>query len=206
MTIGLEEEENAEGFVSETEDNDQNEEEAVFRDDNSQNDGELSNREEVIDEAIITDELSSVQPGFLYSEIVDGYEISLQASEAVLPSGTEARIRSLNSEEMQVTASTIDHQLSDNAVVQKMVAFDISFWSGDTEVEPENGSVSVSIQFPENEDNFRESEVEHEMGTEMEIKVFHVDDDQQTNELENESLTSVDGIQEGVSFDAEEFM
>ncbi len=129
--------------------------------------------------------LSSV--AFSYSETVSGYNISIAAAEGIFPNGTAAFISVVSN-----PVTLIEGEISDGRDIQEIVTFDISFWHEGIEIEPENGSVNVSISLA--------SDMKETLQDEnAEVQVFHIDDDKSIEEI----ACSTNG--EAVSFSADSF-
>lgn len=121
--------------------------------------------------------------GFDYEETIDGITIHITASNGILPKNVEVRIIKVNqdNELEKVLRDSIEGFKKDETV-----AFDISFWDGNDEIQIENGKVNVSFICPK-------------LSVDGETTVFHIDDDQ------NLELIPSRQESDGISFEADHF-
>ena len=124
---------------------------------------------------------------FSYSETVSGYNISITAAEGIFPNGTAAFIGVVSN-----PITLIEGEIPAGRNIQEIVTFDISFWHEGIEIEPENGSVNVSINLASDMKKTLQDE-------NAEVQVFHIDDDKSIEEI----ACSTNG--EAVSFSADSF-
>lgn len=122
---------------------------------------------------------SNMEKKFFYEKIVDGYKISLKAEEKVFPDDVEVRIDRVETVDDTEIENILKNELSQAETLQTTVAFDISFWSQGEEIQPQDDQVEVTIQFPE---KWKEN-------SSQEIKVFHVEEQNEVEEMEVTSLT-----------------
>ncbi|MDO4189803.1 MAG: CAP domain-containing protein, partial [Lachnospiraceae bacterium] len=159
---------------------------------------------DVVDEAVVLVEGEKIDEEIVsapifYSETVDGYEITINAEEGIFPENTTVKIVSLEQkEELEQVEELISEELEEEKTIEKFVAFDISFWNEDKEIEPEDGSVKVSIKLAEDmlpeasevpgEIESDEEAIDEEsiMCEEAEYQVFHVDDEDNVETIESE--------------------
>ena len=131
---------------------------------------------------------------FSYEETVAGYTISISAEEGVLPAGTTVTISKVSYTEEQSVQELVEEELDETETVEQTVTFDITFYDEDgTEIEPEDGCVSVNITLAQSLLNTASED--HTIG----IRVYHIDDEDTVEEVES----SQEGSE--LTFEAEEF-
>ena len=156
-------------------------------------------------------------PEYSYSDVVDGYSISLYAPENVFPEDTTVTIERVEDVDNTDIADILAKELEDGEVVN-IISFDITFYDGEEEIEPKDGSVTVEIGIAKELDETEE--VDGEESTEGDIieidplnassddvaesaekvvRVFHISDDKTVDKIDS---TVNDG---NVTYDAEEF-
>ncbi len=156
-------------------------------------------------------------PEYSYSDVVDGYSISLYAPENVFPEDTTVTIERVEDVDNTDIADILAEELEDGEVVN-IISFDITFYDGEEEIEPKDGSVTVEIGIAKELDETEE--VDGEESTEGDIieidplnaisddaaesaekvvRVFHISDDKTVDKIDS---TVNDG---NVTYDAEEF-
>lgn len=147
--------------------------------------------EEVIEDGgtvIIEDEAV-----FDYSEVIDGYKVSLSADAGVFPVGSSVTVE--KSEDDSASEALIEASLSEDERIKKSVKFDITFKNPAGEVvEPENGLVNVAID---------PSQAFEDAVAGGYVAVYHITDDATL-----EKITTVDAdvvCEDGVVFDAASF-
>lgn len=124
--------------------------------------------EDLIDEQVATDEASEA---FDYSDVVSGYYVNIHAPEGVFPTGTTVSVCIVDND-LELVKSI----LGEDKEIRQIRTFDISFWLEGTEIEPENGSVDVSIGL--------DSEMKDSLSDEQtSCQVFHVEDDGNIEEV-----------------------
>ena len=136
---------------------------------------------------IIAKEEKADAVSFSHTESVAGYNISIDAPAGVFPEGTTVSVNVVSN-----PVSLIEGQISDERDIQQIITFDITFWHDGIEIEPENGSVNVSLSLA--------SDMKETLQDESaELQVFHIDDDENIEEV----ACSSNG--EEVSFSANTF-
>lgn len=121
--------------------------------------------------------------GFNYEETIDDVTIRLTAGNSTLPKNVEVRISKVSQDD------ELEKALRDSIEGfkrEETIAFDISFWDGENEINIEDGMVKVSFTYPE-------------FSEDGDTKVFHLDD--------NDKLEMVPCVQESdeISFEANHF-
>ncbi len=198
-------------------------EEGVSTDTTSTEDA--STGESTVEEATLaettTDEVVTYDP-LEVSETVGDYTISVSASEGIFPTGTTVKIAKVDEIAGAAVEDIIKNVADFEGNVVKIVSFDISFWNGETEIEPTNGNVKVNFTLAsdfkekasdaadkaiENQQNMTEEsrqKIKASNGVIVEdtsdvIKVFHIDD--------NAAVEAIDSSFQGdsVSIEADSF-
>lgn len=156
-------------------------------------------------------------PEYSYSDVVDGYSISLYAPENVFPEDTTVTIERVEDVDNTNIADILAEELEDGEVVN-IISFDITFYNGEEEIEPKDGSVTVEIgiakELDETENVDGEESTEGDIieidplnaisddaaeSAEKVVRVFHISDDKTVDKIDS---TVNDG---NVTYDAEEF-
>ncbi|SFB84057.1 InlB B-repeat-containing protein [Butyrivibrio sp. YAB3001] len=154
---------------------------------------------EVVEEII--DEKESVEKNepFEYKKKMGGYIISLSAEPSVLPDNVETSIRIITeTDEGADIEELVKNEMDEEKEILRMITFDITFTVDGEVVEPEEGTVNVSIQL----DRAMEKAVEaaEETYEETYLEVYHIDENEGAQVVECE-LTE----DNNVVFDAEKF-
>ena len=111
---------------------------------------DLEDTEEDTEELLEIASSSNAEEIFHYDREIDGYIVSLSAKKGVLPDNTVAQVELIDDDdEERNIEKTIETLADDNRIVDKAVTFNIALWNDGEEVEPEDGSVTVSVQFSE---------------------------------------------------------
>lgn len=120
-------------------------------------------------------EIIEENPLFLYEETVSGFSFNIRAEKGTFPEGTEVNIKKISSD---IAQELIEGGIDATSVIENVISFDISFWFDGKEIEPKNGSVSVSVKLAASLlSDFEESA--------NEIKVFYINDEENVNEMDS---------------------
>lgn len=160
--------------------------------------------EEVIEEDPVIEEVIEEEAALDYSEIVEGYQVSVHADNGVFPEGTSVSIRKVSKVEESTVAAQIQAKLDDESAVAKTATFDITFTDvNGNELEPENGKVDVNIGVTNDFEQIVANAVDGEV-TSVDVQVYHMD-----NENGAELVSTIERADEAdlseVSFAADEF-
>lgn len=124
---------------------------------------------------------------FEYATEVDGFQITISADENVLPDGTRATVKAVDSVNDKGIDSILDEK-ADNSVISS-ASFDITFTDAEgKEVQPVEGS-SVKLRFGLSAD----MEALYQYYVEPKIKVMHIDDEAKADEVESELTVVSEG-------------
>ncbi|MCR5102166.1 MAG: right-handed parallel beta-helix repeat-containing protein [Butyrivibrio sp.] len=157
-----------------------------------------------------------------YSEQSGDYIVSVSVEDGILPEGTTVKIVPVDQLDGVNVEDLIKNYPEFENGIAKIVSFDISFWNNETEIEPANGSVAVNFQladdFVEAADEAARNTVDEDITVEETdkvtgvtlasaiggntgdvIKVFHIDDNANVEEVES---TLTDGNVVSVSADS----
>ena len=135
-------------------------------------------------------------------ETVEDYEISLECEKGTFTEGTTVEIKLLEDEEKEEVDKLVEESLTEDIDIVKTVSFDITFHDKDGNVvEPaDKNSVSVKI-VPSEQDKEELENVEILDDEELVCSVFHVEDEENIEEIECEVVDPV----EEIIFEAESF-
>lgn len=156
-------------------------------------------------EAVSEDAIAGV--AFDYAEVVEGYNVKLHAEEGVLPEGVSVSIKKLSeSDECEVSKLIGDAvKLSDGDAIAKTVTFDITFTDVDGNVvEPEGGKVNVAVDVASDFTADVDTALAQDGVASVEVQVYHVDDDNSVELVDNVPDASVVAA-DGIAFDAADF-
>ena len=133
---------------------------------------------------------SNAEKDFFYKKTVGGYTITLEAEAGTFPDDVKAKIKKVEEIDDTEIEAILEEQLSEKEQIERIAAFDISFWSGETEIEPEAGTVLVKIRAPQS----------REINTEQDTKVFHIIQENMVEEVACEITEKGEISYEAVSF------
>ena len=125
-----------------------------------------------------TAKLDKKMPEFFYKKVVAGYEITLKAAEGIFPENTKVEIERVEEVDDTDIEYILADEFADDAEIKKMISFDITFLADGEEIQPEEGTVEVTINMKRDLLN----------KPELSAKVFHI---VQENMFEEIAATSV---------------
>ncbi|SCZ79109.1 InlB B-repeat-containing protein [Pseudobutyrivibrio xylanivorans] len=119
------------------------------------------------------------RPAFTQSTIIDGVKITVSADEGVFPEGVRLIAHKITGEEEAQVEELVDAQTSEHKNVASSYTFDISIVdaSGD-EVQPDTSRGNVTVSF----------ETDEIGNSKLETEVYHIDDNNQVDELAVETV------------------
>lgn len=164
----------------------------------SRNEAEIENADE--------DNRPENMPAISITETVDDYEISLECIEGTFAEGTTVEIIKIEDEEKEEVDQLVEDAITDGADedvdIVKIVTFDVTFYDKDGNVvEPaDENSVSIKI-IPSDEDKTELENTDVLDNQELSCSVFHIEDDENVEEIECEITDPV----EEITFEAESF-
>ena len=128
--------------------------------------------------------------GFEYSEILEGYIVSLSAEAGIFPAGTYVTVVKAPEERNREIEKIVESQVDEEQEISNTIAFDITFYDVEGNViEPDDGRVSVTIKLA---DEVRKAVKETETS---EVQVFHINDNEiaeiVTSEINEEEIKFV---------------
>ncbi|MDC7280223.1 hypothetical protein NXH64_12035 [Butyrivibrio fibrisolvens] len=127
------------------------------------------------------------RPAFTQSTIIDGVKITVSADEGVFPEGVRLIAHKITGEEEAQVEELVDAQTSEHKNVASSYTFDISIVdAAGNEVQPDTSRGNVTVSF----------ETDEIGNSKLETEVYHIDDNNQVDELaiveENNSTISVE--------------
>ncbi|MDO4189629.1 MAG: hypothetical protein Q4D29_11630, partial [Lachnospiraceae bacterium] len=145
---------------------------------------------------------SENMPAISIVETVEDYEISLECSEGTFAEGTTVEVKILDAEEEEEVDKLVEDVITEDVNIVKSVTFDITFYDKDGNVvEPaDENTVSVKI-VPSEQDKEELENIEVSDDEELLCSVFHIEDDENVEEIDCEVIDPV----EEIIFDAESF-
>lgn len=114
---------------------------------------------------------------FRFSQIIDGYIVDIFAPAEVFPEDTQVVIEKVDSVDGEPIKELVEEKLDQNEKLSSVISFDITFFSNDIEIQPEEGYVTISIKLAD------------DIASDDEIKVFHIED---KDDIESIAYDSVD--------------
>lgn len=154
---------------------------------------ELEEEQTIEEEILAAEEKIPPAEPFSYEETIWGYRISLNAEAGVFPVGTTVSVKPVTTIEGQNIEELLKKQ-DESGNITKVMSFDITFTCDDEEIQPEDGSVSVSIKLAS--DMLKEKR----KSDTAEISVYHIQ-----NVEEIEKVPSDVTSRNEVVYDAESF-
>lgn len=129
-------------------------------------------------------------PEFDYIYEVDGYIIHICAEPDIFPKGTKTVVKKIEAINDQDVKKIMENSLHEGEKLATYVAFDITFYYNDLEIQPIDGSVQVSIQLA-SDIKIKENSI---------AKVFHIKDKDNVEEISTESF-----VEKEITYQAEHF-
>ncbi|MDO5348906.1 MAG: hypothetical protein Q4E86_03105 [Lachnospiraceae bacterium] len=121
---------------------------------------------DILNAASVSDKQGE-RPAFRFVKNISGYKITLEADEGVLPADTTASIKMIEEINGKAIKEIVKEYLEDDQAIDQFVSFDITLYSDGEEIEPDNGTVDMTIQLAGRFKKIVEAD-------EAELKVFHV--------------------------------
>ena len=128
------------------------------------------------EDQVVEEEIVKNYSAFAHEQTIWGYRIALSADEGVFPEGTAVSIKPVTSIDGKNIEELLKKQ-NNKDTITKVMSFDITFTCDGQEIQPEDGTVSVSIQLAS--DMLKEKR----KSDKNEVVVYHIPDADTVDEV-----------------------
>ena len=141
-------------------------------------------------------DITGTETGFEYTTETEGYTITLSAEEGVLPADTRVDISVIDDNTDTGISDIVKKEIGEGSRIVRLIAFDISLYCNDEKIQPEDGTVKVSIVLDE---NMSKEPGEPEEAS-VDVFVYHIDSEEMAESIASEVIDENE-----VVFEADEF-